>query len=204
MIRVKGARLSFAALFKAKLPQNETDPAKAKFKATFLLDPSNPDHAKQIEVIKAASAAIEKEQWPKGVKDLKSRAWELQRTAEQHKAAVAAAKAAGLQEPKAPYAGWEGMFSIVTSESVRPKVVNAKGIPVSEGDSGVPYAGCYVDGYISLWTQDNTHGKRVNANLIAVQFRSDGEAFSSRPDADAIDFEDLSGQADGEDDEKPF
>jgi len=200
MFRVKNVRLSFPALFKAKLPQNETDPGKAKFKATFILDPKNPEHVPQIAAIKAASAAIEKEQWPKGAKDLKSRAWEQQRTEEQYAAAVAAAKEAGLAEPKKPYDGWEGKFSLVTSESERPKVVNAKGIPVSEGDSGVPYAGCFVDAWVSLWTQDNTHGRRVNCNLIAVQFRADGDAFSSRPDADAIDFEDLSGQADAGDD----
>jgi hypothetical protein len=204
VIRLKNVRLSFPSLFKAKLPANETDPDKAKFKATFLLDPSNAENAAQIKAIKALSAAIEKEQWPKGPGKMKGRCWDQNPTKEQHAASVAAAKEAELEAPEAPYDGWEGMFSVVTSESVRPKVVNAKGIPVSAGDQGAPYAGCFVDAWVSFWTQDNMHGKRVNANLYAVQFRTNGAAFSSRPKADDIDFEDLSGQADSESDELPF
>lgn len=183
VIHLKNVRLSFAHLFKAKIPKGETDVSKAKFQATFLLNPENASNAKQIEEIEALSAAIEKDAWPKGPGKMKGRCWTQN----------------GDDDV---YDGWENQFSIATSESVKPKVVSAKGVPLSEGDAGAPYSGCYVDAWISLWTQDNTHGKRVNANLIAVQFRKDGEAFSSRPSADSIDFDDLSGQE--EDDDEAF
>jgi hypothetical protein len=32
---------------------------------------------------------------------------------------------------------------------------------------------------LQVWIQDNDHGKRVNANLKAVQFYEHGEAFST-------------------------
>lgn len=39
------------------------------------------------------------------------------------------------------------------------------------------YGGCYGNTLIRPWFQSNEWGKRVNANLLAVQFRKDGEAF---------------------------
>jgi len=48
-------------------------------------------------------------------------------------------------------------------------------------ENGKPYAGCYVNMSIRLWAQDNQFGKRVNAQLRAVQFVKDGEAFGDKP-----------------------
>jgi len=42
-------------------------------------------------------------------------------------------------------------------------------------DDGTIYAGCYVNAIISLWAQDNTYGKRINAQLEGVQFCNNGE-----------------------------
>lgn len=39
------------------------------------------------------------------------------------------------------------------------------------------YPGCFVSTLIRPWFQSNEWGKRINANLLAVQFRKDGEAF---------------------------
>jgi predicted 2-oxoglutarate/Fe(II)-dependent dioxygenase YbiX len=39
------------------------------------------------------------------------------------------------------------------------------------------YAGCYVNAAISIWIQNNQFGKRVNSNLLALQFVKDGESF---------------------------
>lgn len=41
----------------------------------------------------------------------------------------------------------------------------------------VIYSGCYVNIQMSMWLQDNNYGKRVNADILAVQFASDGDAF---------------------------
>jgi hypothetical protein len=41
---------------------------------------------------------------------------------------------------------------------------------------------------ISLWAQDNSWGKRINATLLGAQFHSDGEAFGDAGiDAGAFD-----------------
>ncbi len=39
------------------------------------------------------------------------------------------------------------------------------------------YAGCYVNALINVWAQDNSYGKRVNAELVGIQFVKDGEKF---------------------------
>jgi hypothetical protein len=53
-------------------------------------------------------------------------------------------------------------------------------VQVSEKD-GVLYAGSYVLAHISLWTQDNEYGQKINANLLGLQFLRDGDAFASGP-----------------------
>jgi hypothetical protein len=58
-----------------------------------------------------------------------------------------------------------------------------------------PYSGCYVNCIIELWAQNNAYGKRINANLLAVQFYKDGQPFgdaganASVNDFDAFDDE---------------
>ncbi len=67
------------------------------------------------------------------------------------------------------------------------------------------YPGCYVNILIRPWAQDNKHGKKVNANLIAVQFCEDGDRFGEAAVDDEGAFEqyeddDIGGAFDDEDD----
>jgi hypothetical protein len=41
----------------------------------------------------------------------------------------------------------------------------------------IPFAGSYVVGLITLWAQDNQFGKRINANLLGVQYVREGTPF---------------------------
>ena len=76
----------------------------------------------------------------------------------------------------------KGRWYVSARESVKPKVVDRQARPVPPG-SQLIYAGCIVNGYIRLWTQSNQWGKRVNANLLGVQFVADGERIAgNRPD----------------------
>ena len=61
-------------------------------------------------------------------------------------------------------------------------MVGKKREPLSEEDD-VVYGGVIVNVLIRPWAQDNKFGKRINANLVAVQFVRDGERFGqARPD----------------------
>ena len=89
----------------------------------------------------------------------------------------------------------ENSYQLAASEKTRPTVVNADKTPLTEED-GVIYDGCYVTAIIQLWAQDNKFGKRINANLIGVQFKGQGEALGSAAesvsddDFDDDDFDD--------------
>ncbi|MES3001354.1 MAG: ssDNA-binding protein [Pseudomonadota bacterium] len=90
----------------------------------------------------------------------------------------------------------EGHFIVSASEDKKPNVINRDKTPLAEEDD-VVYSGCYVHVLIRPWSQANSFGKRINANLLAVQFAKDGERFSgvSRPDVDQV-FDDESGALD--------
>ena len=70
----------------------------------------------------------------------------------------------------------EGKYTIKATSKKRPLIINRDKSPIIEEDN-IIYAGCHVHGIISLWSQNNQWGKRVNAQLDGIQFFKDGEAF---------------------------
>ncbi len=71
---------------------------------------------------------------------------------------------------------YQNAYVVKASTKKRPVTVNVDKSTVVEED-GLFYAGCYVDAIIDFWIQNNTYGKRVNANLYGVRFLKDGEPF---------------------------
>lgn len=102
-----------------------------------------------------------------------------------------------------------GNWIVATRESKPPILRDEKNQTVQAVDAGRKfYGGCYVDILLRPWFQDNSYGKRVNANLLAVQFKRDGEAFGegriTEDDADDVFdgvADDDSGFEEGGDDE---
>lgn len=176
VIKLKNVRLSFPHLFKAKSFEAGQDP---KFQATFLLDPSDKDHAKAIKQIKAQAKAI-----------LVEKFGEMPEKGDYKLCFGLAAK----HPKKKKYEGYEGMFYIATSNTIAPNCIDRRKQEVVEQD-GVLYAGCYVNTNITLWPQDHPRGgKGVNANLRIVQFFKDGDAFgtarASTDEMDEVDIDD--------------
>jgi len=92
-----------------------------------------------------------------------------------------------------PYEGFEGMYYCSSSAKAeqRPLILKRDKTPSVQSD-GLVYSGCYVDVKIELWAQDNQYGKRINAQLKVVQFRSDGDAFSGGTPPSPEGMDDLS------------
>ena len=80
----------------------------------------------------------------------------------------------------------------------RPKVIDRDKTPITEEDNKL-YSGCYVNAVVDLWVMNNTYGKRVNANLLGVQFYKDGDTFESGSTADDDDFDDFEVASDMDD-----
>ena len=76
-------------------------------------------------------------------------------------------------------------------ESFKPnQLINRDKTPI-ESES-VLYPGAFVNAVVSVWAQDNSWGKRVNAELVGVQFNKDGERLGrGSTSIDDDDFEEL-------------
>jgi hypothetical protein len=79
----------------------------------------------------------------------------------------------------------EGYYTVSASELRRPVVrgnfrdkKTGKAVVLKPGvDDEVIYGGCWGNVLVRPWYMNNKFGKRVNANLIAVQFLKDDEAY---------------------------
>lgn len=83
-----------------------------------------------------------------------------------------------------PYDGYAGNVFITAGSDVPPKMVKADGAQVDFGNSMIYmdlarrlYGGCRVNAAIKPWLQDNSHGRAIRCDLLAVQFYSDDVAF---------------------------
>ena len=174
-ILIKNVRLSYPHLFQ-KWGKNEGD--KKKYSATFLMDKKT--HAADIEGLKKHVGALMTEYF-KGTVPGDKRFF----------------RDGGGENGKPET---EAYFIIKASEDKAPDVINRDKSRINEDDD-IVYAGCYVNVLLRPWKQSNNFGKRVNANLLAVQFVKDGERFSGieRPDTDEAfdeieeDFDDNAG-----------
>lgn len=198
-IQLTNVRLSFPTLDKASAYKEGQEPS---FAASFLLDPSNKEHAVQIAKIKSEAARIAKAFFTDGVPKSFSNPGCKE---------LCFGKGDDLEKV---YDGYEGMFWIKGKSYSRVPIVgrrkndSGKFSPVAPGDKEWPYAGCYVNATITLWTQ-NSHGRKaINGNLVAIQFVKDGEAFgggrTANPDEEFQALEDGEGSSPFEDAADPF
>jgi len=122
----------------------------------------------------------------------------IEQTKGKHK--IKAERIALKDGDESEYDGYEGNMSLKASNETRPTVIDKDRTPVIEED-GIVYSGCYVNAIVQPWLQNNAFGKRVNFNLLGVQFVKDGDSFTGGGKAaDADDFDDLSDEDDFDDD----
>jgi hypothetical protein len=155
-------RLSFPSLFRHSVFRGEPS---GKFEATFILD--KVEHKTLIASIQSQIAAMIKEAFKT-------------KTLPADKLALKDGDESGREE-------LEGKMVIKASTKKRPMIIGKDKAPITEDDN-IIYGGCYVNAVISLWAQDNSWGKRINATLLGAQFHSDGEPFGDAGiDAGAFD-----------------
>lgn len=101
----------------------------------------------------------------------------------------------------------QGNFVIKSSEKRRPAVRNRDGSIMSEREIGDKiYGGCWVNVLLRPWyfsgkaSNGKTYPKRVLANLIAVQFVRDDDAFGEGRISDEGVFDSASDDNDSDDD----
>lgn len=159
---LSNVRLAFSKIWEPEQFNGTGEPACS---GAFLMDPNTPHGQANIKKVQEAMKAVAIEKW----KDK----------------AAATLKALGAKSDlclhdgaeKSEYDGFEGMLFVTARNKARPTVVDSDKSPLTQAD-GKPYSGCYVNVSLDVWAQDNKFGKRINAKLIAVQFKADGPSFS--------------------------
>jgi hypothetical protein len=194
VMKINNVVLSYPHLFEPYSggPGDNGQPQKAKYSATFHLD-----KASQADLIKAVIGKI---------KECAATTWPIQPGKKQFlppsdKLCLRDGDQANDEEV-------EGKWTLKASEISKPYVVDQQRRPLASEDDKM-YPGAIVNLVVRFWGQDNKFGKRVNANLIGVQFVKDGERLAgvSRPqleDAfDMVDGGDYGDDMSGNDDD-PF
>lgn len=160
-IQLKNVRLSFPSLFQMGSFGGEST---GKYEATFVLDKK--EHADVIKQIQSATDALMKEAF---------------------KGKIASDKLCLKDGDELGRDEFVGKMTIKASTKKRPLVIDRDKSPITEDDN-IVYAGCYVNAIVTLWAQNNSYGKRINAQLDGVQFYRDGEPFGdSGISVDAFD-----------------
>lgn len=160
-ILVKNVRLSYPHIFE---PWAKKETEKKKFSCKVILP--NDTHKEDIRAIAARIVALCQEKW---------------------KARLPNSQVFLRNGDDMAKEEMENSFVISCSENTRPDILLANKKRITT-DDGTFYPGCWVNLLIRPWLQDNEHGRRVNANFLAIQFVRDDESFSSveRPDADDV------------------
>ena len=179
-VTVNGARLAFVKLDRPVVPANNPT-GEPKFGVVVLI----PATAQQ-EI-----QALYGVQWEVCQKEMGQQAANIwQQMQAQDKLAIHDGRT------KAGQAGFDGAFFInASAKAERPPKLFHKYLDSQTGQvqvlnvpQSVIYSGCYANVQLNFWQQNNEHGKRVNAEVLAVQFAEDGEAFAAGAEADISAF----------------
>ena len=176
---IKNCRLAFEKIFEAEA---FSEGAPKKFSASFILSVDHP----QVEAIKKAMVFVAKAKWKEDYKT------EMKVLEKKDKLALHDG------DLKAKYEGFAGNLYLGATNETAPRIRARNGKDTVEKSDGLIYGGCYVNGIVEFWAQDNQYGKRINATLMGVQYVGPGDAFTGGGAAEDDDFEELD---DGVDDD---
>lgn len=173
---IKNARLGFPHLV---APQPSDDGA-PKYNGNFILAPNAPEWAELMEMV----GALALEKWTVNANGVITMINADKRLRCYGNGAEKLDMKTGLV-----YEGFQDMVWISGSSDTRPDLrgADAQPLPPTAPLNTMFVGGNYVDAVISIWPQDNKHGKGVRAQLDGVQYLREGEKFGAvGPDVGTI------------------
>lgn len=191
IIRIDNVRLAFCHVFVPQA-QDPKKPEEKKFSVASLFTGNNPavtivPTTEQLAAGQKPVASLIQTVIEQVAQEKYGTKWQqvLQGLRLNHKALVVDGNT------KAKNEGYGGNWFFNASNAVRPDLRDEKRNPLVPGDTK-PYSGCYASVIADVWAMDNQHGQRINATLLGVQFRRDGDAFSGAAKIASADmFEDV-------------
>lgn len=187
-IILKNCRLAYPNFKVARAQQGDDGkPGIPKYDGVLLIDPTTPAGAESFNLLKQTIIAVAKAKWG----DQHAQILPMLRDQKR----LCYNEGPHYAKDGSPRAGWEGMVAVNVfryADRGAPGLFDGGLNPLGDDTKGVIYAGCYVNGKINVFAWDHPkYGKRVRAEILAVQFVRDGDAFTSGSAPDAAGFESL-------------
>ncbi|MGF6738476.1 ssDNA-binding protein [Paraburkholderia atlantica] len=183
IVKLQTARLSFPDLFEAKQFEGQ---GPFSYRAAFLLSENTP-------VMLQTADGWKKTTMQKVIEQVANEAWKAKGPAILKTLEGNPQKCCWYDGNIKEYDGYADNFVLSASrgqDKGRPLIVDTDKTPLTEKD-GKPYAGCYVNGTVEIWAQDNKYGKGIRATLRGVQFVKDGDAFSAGTPVNDDEFDEI-------------
>lgn len=179
---LKDVRLSFPVLWEPR--EYQEGDGKPRWSAVFLIPPGSDNDKLVRNAIKAAADEV-----------FKNRADAMLKSFEGN-----ALKMCYQDGSKKTYDGYAGMWYLSCHRAVKtksgrnhpPKIIDLSKRDVTE-ESGLIYAGCYVNAKVAIWAQSGANAG-IRGSFSVIQFNRKGDAFGAAAPT-AADMEDLSDQA---------
>lgn len=171
-VTLKGVRLSFADIFEPAEDREDKktgETIKGRYKANGLMEKGTKLTEQNMAKLAKAKKDVIDAKWGKNPPKLK------------------ASQVCVRDGDEENWDGYEDHWYITASEKTRPVLItrrkdrDGKWIEAEPDDI---YSGCMVNMVVQLWAQDHPeYGKRINANLKAIQFHEHNTPFNqgSRP-----------------------
>lgn len=176
IIYLSNVRLSFPHLIEPQRKKNEqTGQERISYNAEFLMAPDHPGLAQFMQ----RYAQMASDKWKEHAQTVMNMIQGDRKT-----------RCFGRGEEKVsrktfkPYDGHEGMIFITAGRDTKPQIIQADGSPVDPENTmqyqaltRKMYAGCRVNVALKPWLQDNSHGRGIRCDLVAIQFAADDKPF---------------------------
>jgi hypothetical protein len=173
VIMLHDVRLSFPHL---ETPHAPPGTQTTRYSADFILDPTNPTNAADWKAVNDLILAAATEKWGENTGYILEMLKPLDKQRDLGDGNNRRKKDMSVMD------GYANMFYVKSRSQNRPNIIGASGKtlePLQANQSGEkkPYGGCYCNGLVRLWLQDNQYGQGIRFELLGVQFLRDGTSF---------------------------
>lgn len=176
IIYLSNVRLSFPHLAEPQRQKNEqTGKERISYNGDFIMEPNHPGFAQFM----ARVGTLAQEKW-------KEHAGAVLQMIQGDKRSRCFGRGEEVVNKKTfqPYDGYAGMVRITAGRDTPPQVIQGDGKPVDPANTMAVqallrkmYGGCRVNAAVKPWMQDNSFGRGVRCDLVAVQFAGDDTPF---------------------------
>jgi len=177
LVYFPNARISFPWIVDPQTKTNDKGEVQTSYNCDIIVPPNDPNFAKFMQVY----SQMAQEKWKENAQAAMQRI-QMDRKTRCYGAGEEKVSAKTFQI----HPGYAGNVYLSARSPRQPQIIDAQGRPLNPADTmqlraeaSKIYGGCYAAVVVKPWLQQNTSGIGVRCDLIAIQFKADGEAFGA-------------------------